>query len=206
MKRLKALLFNLLLLLASAAWCAEIHDAALKGDLAKVKELLAKDPALVERQGPQRKSPAPLGRPGRAPGDREIPDRPGARRSTSSTSRRRRRWSTPPRSGHLKLVELLIAKGTNVNIKTTLDASPIHYALWSDRTDVVKLLLKKGADFRVSRGEGFTLLHEAAGGESVEIVDLLLKKGHGGGPEDRLRRHPPAFRFPARFAARSFRC
>ena len=47
----------LLLLLASAGWCAEIHDAALKGDLAKVKDLLAKDPALVNAKGHNEKAP-----------------------------------------------------------------------------------------------------------------------------------------------------
>jgi hypothetical protein len=35
MKLIKVLLFCLLLLLASWAWGAEIHDAAFKGDLAK---------------------------------------------------------------------------------------------------------------------------------------------------------------------------
>jgi hypothetical protein len=44
MKHIKVLLFCLLFLLAAWAWCAEIHDAAFKGDLAKVKELPAKDP------------------------------------------------------------------------------------------------------------------------------------------------------------------
>ncbi|MBE0665700.1 MAG: ankyrin repeat domain-containing protein, partial [Candidatus Aminicenantes bacterium] len=65
----------------------------------------------------------------------------------------------------------------NINIRTTLTASPIHYALWAGKTDMVKLLLKQGADFKWDRGTGFTLLHEAANQESTEIVDILLKKG-----------------------------
>jgi len=176
MKSIKTLLFTLLFLLASWTWCAEIHDAALKGDLAKVQELLAKDPSLLNAKGRNEKAPIHWAAQGGHAAvvkyllSQGAPiDEPNIQKETALVY--------AAEGGHLKLAELLIAKGTNVNIKTTLDASPIHYALWSGRTDMVKLLLKKGADFKQSRGEGFTLLHEAAGGESPAIVELLLKKG-----------------------------
>jgi hypothetical protein len=51
MKHIKVLLFFLLLLLASWAWCADIHDTAFKGSLAKVKELPANDPSLINAKG-----------------------------------------------------------------------------------------------------------------------------------------------------------
>jgi len=176
MKRFKVFLFVLLFLLASLAWCAEIHDAALKGDLALVKELLAKDPSLVNVKGRNEKAPLHWAAQG---GHLEVVKylitKGGAVNELNIQK------ETPlvyaAEGGHLKVAELLIAKGASLNLKTTLDAAPIHYALWSGRTELFKLLLKKGADVTQSRGEGFTMLHEAAGGESLEIVDLLLKKG-----------------------------
>jgi ankyrin repeat protein len=57
MRILKTLTLGLLLALALSAWCAEIHDAALKGDLSLVKELLAKDPSLINAKGHNEKAP-----------------------------------------------------------------------------------------------------------------------------------------------------
>jgi ankyrin repeat protein len=176
MKYMKALLFILLLMLASWCRCAEIHDAALKGDLAVVRELLAKDPALLNAKGRNEKAPLHWAAQG---GHLELAKYLIAKGANVNELNIQK--ETPlvyaAEGGHLKLAELLIAKGADVNIKTTLNAAPIHYALWADRTEVFNLLLKKGADFKLTRGEGFTMLHEAAGGASAEIVDLLLKKG-----------------------------
>ena len=176
MKCFKVFLFVLLLMLISQAWGAEIHDAALKGDLGMVKELLAKDPSLVNVKGRNEKAPLHWAAQG---GHLEIVKYLIAKGAAIDELNIQKETALvyAAEGGHLKVAELLIAKGANVNIKTTLDASPIHYALWSGRTEMFKLLLKKGADFKLSRGEGFTMLHEAAGGESAEIVALLLKKG-----------------------------
>jgi ankyrin repeat protein/L-ascorbate metabolism protein UlaG (beta-lactamase superfamily) len=176
MKCFKMFLFVLLLMLVLQAWSAEIHEAALNGDLAKVKELLAKDPALLNAKGHNEKAPIHWAAQG---GHLELVKYLIAKGANINELNIQK--ETPlvyaAEGGHLKLAKLLIAKGASVNLKTTLDAAPINYALWAGRTEMVKLLLKKGSEFKLSRGEGFTLLHEAAGGESAEIVALLLKKG-----------------------------
>jgi ankyrin repeat protein/L-ascorbate metabolism protein UlaG (beta-lactamase superfamily) len=176
MKHIKVLLLWLLLLLASAGWCAEIHDAALNGDLAQVKALLAKDPSWIDAKGGNEKAPLHWAAQG---GHLELAQYLISRGAAVDALNIQK--ETPlvyaAEGGHLKLAELLIAKGADVNVKTTLLASPIHYALWSDRTAMVKLLLRKGADYKWERGTGFTLLHEAANHQSLETVDLLLKKG-----------------------------
>jgi len=176
MKHIKVLLLWLLLLLASAGWCAEIHDAALNGDRAQVKALLAKDPSLIDAKGRNEKAPLHWAVQG---GHLELAQYLISRGAAVDALNIQK--ETPlvyaAEGGHLKLAELLIAKGADVNVRTALQASPIHYALWSDRTAMVKLLLRKGADYKWERGTGFTLLHEAANHQSVETVDLLLKKG-----------------------------
>jgi ankyrin repeat protein len=176
MKHIKVLLLWLLLLLASAGWCAEIHDAALQGDLAKVRELLAKDPVLVNAKGHNEKTPLHWAAQG---GHLELAHYLISRGATVDALNIQK--ETPlvyaAEGGHLKLAELLIARGAGVNVKTTLLASPIHYALWAEHIGLVKLLLRKGADLKWERGTGFTLLHEAANHQSTELVGLLLKMG-----------------------------
>ena len=177
MKRCKIFLIGLSLLWpASWAWSAEIHDAALKGDLAKVRELLAKDPALVNAKGRNEKAPLHWAAQG---GHLEVVKLLLARGGAVNELNIQK--ETPlvyaAEGGHLKVAELLIAKGADVNLKTTLDAAPIHYALWAEHIELVKLMLKKGADLKWERGTGFSLLHEAANHQSAELVALLLKMG-----------------------------
>jgi ankyrin repeat protein/L-ascorbate metabolism protein UlaG (beta-lactamase superfamily) len=175
-KHIKLLLLWLLLLLASAGWCAEIHEAALQGDLAQVKALLAKDPSLVDAKGRSEKAPLHWAAQG---GHLELARYLISRGAAVDALNIQK--ETPlvyaAEGGHLKLAELLIARGADVNVKTTLQASPIHYALWADHVEMVKLMLKKGADLKWERGTGFSLLHEAANHQSTELVALLLKMG-----------------------------
>ena len=177
MKRLKALLFILLLMLASWCRCAEIHDAALKGDLAKVKELLAYDPSLISARGDNEKPPLHWAAQG---GHLELAKFLIAK--GADVNQLNIQKETPlvyaAEGGHLKLAELLIAKGADVNVRTTLLASPIHYALWADRDRHGQAAAgRKAPIYKWERGTGFSLLHEAANHQSVEIVALLLKKG-----------------------------
>lgn len=176
MKTMKIALFAMLFLLAAWAWCAEIHDAALAGDLAKVKSILNQDPAQLNAKGRNDKAPIHWAAQGGHLAVVKYLLAKGAPVNALNVQKENA-LVYAAEQGHLKLAAFLIANGAAVNIKTTLDASPINYALWAGRTEVVKLLLRKGADFRASRGDGSTLLHEAAGGESVEIVEMLLKRG-----------------------------
>ena len=176
MKQIKVLFLWLLLLLASAGWCAEIHDAAVQGDLPRVKALLAKDPSLLNAKGHNEKAPLHWAAQG---GHLELAKYLISRGAAVNALNIQK--ETPlvyaAEGGHLKLAELLIARGADVNVKTTLQASPIHYALWAEHIDLVKLMLKKGADLKWERGTGFSLLHEAANHQSAELVALLLKLG-----------------------------
>ncbi len=203
MKHIKVLLLSLLLLLASWAECAEIHDAALGGDLAKVKELLAKDPSLLNAKGRNEKAPLHWAAQG---GQLEIAKYLLAKGAAVNELNIQK--ETPlvyaAEGGHLKLAELLIAKGADVNIRTTLQASPIHYALWSEKTDLVMLLAAKGADLKTPRIQGYALLHEAAGGKSTAISRPAAEERDRSRPEDRLRRHPPALCRHARHSGDRF--
>ncbi len=87
----------------------------------------------------------------------------------------------------VKLIELLIEKGINVNVKNRAGQTPLYAAVLRGRVDVVKFLLDKGADVNVSLGargigarggmSSMTLLNMAQRRGNAEIVELLKKNG-----------------------------
>jgi len=80
-------------------------------------------------------------------------------------------------SGSAGVVELLLAKGANVNAKYLEGSTPLMFAADAGSVEIVKLLLAKGADVNARSEKGYTPLIGAASAGSVEIVKLLLAKG-----------------------------
>jgi ankyrin repeat protein len=76
-----------------------------------------------------------------------------------------------------EMVELLLAKGTNINAGGW---SALHSALDAERFDILELLLAKGADVNIKDDKGRTPLHIAAwyaAEKNPNVVELLLSKG-----------------------------
>ena len=71
--------------------------------------------------------------------------------------------------GHLKLVELLIAKGAKINIAVG-GRTPLHVAAYNDRDDVVALLLSRGADPNTKGESDKTPLHWTVSNPSGDVV------------------------------------
>jgi len=79
--------------------------------------------------------------------------------------------------GHKEIVELLIAKGADVNAKNKGDVTPLYGAARSGRKEIAELLIAKGADVNARDDVGRIPLHSATGGDHKEIVELLIAKG-----------------------------
>lgn len=75
------------------------------------------------------------------------------------------------------VVELLLAKGADINEKTDDETTALHHATMRRRGDVVELLLAHGADVKATRSDGWTALHFAAVAGNRGIAELLLSKG-----------------------------
>ena len=82
--------------------------------------------------------------------------------------------------GHKEVVELLIAKGADVNAKDMFGKTPLHHAAGYGRKEIVELLIAKGADVNAKGKYGITPLDLA---DNKEIAALLRKHGGKTGAE-----------------------
>ena len=79
--------------------------------------------------------------------------------------------------GDLKLLQQLIKKGADVNMKTLDERTPLMCAARGGHLDVVKALIALGADVNAKTIYGHTALMEAAEKGNLGIVKALLDKG-----------------------------
>jgi ankyrin repeat protein len=87
--------------------------------------------------------------------------------------------------GQLETLELLIARGANVNAvsRHAMNVTPLHAALFGLRVEAARMLILAGADVTPARGgsgaprAGWTALHYCAAQGFVELVELLVEHG-----------------------------
>ncbi len=77
--------------------------------------------------------------------------------------------------GQMDIVELLIAKGADVNAGD--DSTPLHMAAWHGSEEIARLLIDKGANIHAESSLGFTPVYFAAICDHKAVIDLLLSKG-----------------------------
>lgn len=82
---------------------------------------------------------------------------------------------------HKDIVQLLLAKGADVNAKSNSGSTALIYASMANPTanqrEVVQLLLANGADVNAKSEDGWTALMDASARGNLEVVQLLLAKG-----------------------------
>ena len=79
--------------------------------------------------------------------------------------------------GHKEIVELLIAKGADVEVADLLSATPLHRAASWGHKEIAELLITKGANVNAEDKWGNTPLHLAAYKGHKENVELLIAAG-----------------------------
>lgn len=178
MPRVTALLL-LVLVWSSQAHCGEIHKAAKKGDVEKVKKLLKGNPDLVFSKDEDGWTPLHLAA---ANGHRELAEVLLTERA--EVNAKDNNGSTPLHQAaaavgnHADLVGLLLSHGADVNVKDKFGLTPLHYATLHDNESSAEVLLAHGADVNAKDDEvGDTPLIIAAGKGYEDVTELLLAKG-----------------------------
>lgn len=78
--------------------------------------------------------------------------------------------------GRLELVERLLEAGAEINVRTKLESTPVHLAVWNRRPAVAARLVRAGADLE-AESYGHTPLSMAASKGDVEMAGLLVQLG-----------------------------
>lgn len=79
--------------------------------------------------------------------------------------------------GYLKIVDLLLTHGANLNAPDESGTRALHQAVVNGHTDVVNTLLANGADPNAPDGNGISALHQAADKGHTDVVNALLTNG-----------------------------
>jgi cytohesin len=151
--------------LGATLHAAEIHEAAVSGNLERVKACLSRDQSQInvaDAKGRSVLACAVLS------GKKELVEfliRQGATEDISAAAV----------TGHSeKIAELLKQDPTLVNARATDDKTPLHWAAFHGQRKVAELLLAEKADINALDEGGFAPLHWAAMFNRSEVVEVLL--------------------------------
>jgi ankyrin repeat protein/L-ascorbate metabolism protein UlaG (beta-lactamase superfamily) len=157
---------------------AEIHDAALTGTLAKVKELVANDPALLNAANDVGRTPLFQAA---TRGHLELVAwlvKKGADVNRRETSYRLTPLHMAARGGHLEIVRLLLKNGADLQARENDNENALYYAALSNNLELVKYLVGKG--LKVKDGEssaGNTPLSIAVQNGNFAVASYFISRG-----------------------------
>jgi ankyrin repeat protein/L-ascorbate metabolism protein UlaG (beta-lactamase superfamily) len=155
---------------------AEIHDAALNGDLAKVKELLAKDPALLAAGNDLGRTPLHLAA---HRGHLELAAwliGQGADVNGRETSYRLSPLHMAVWGGHLEVARLLLKKGADIQAREKDNETALYYV--GNSLPLAKFLVTKGLKINDTKSSaGNTPLAIALQRGNLEMAEYFLTGG-----------------------------
>ena len=178
-----------LLLTIAPALAGDVYDAVLLGDVAAVRELIARKADLDE--------PGDLGTPLHAAatkGNSEIAGLlidNGADVEATEEFSGKRPLHAAAALGKTEVAELLIARGADLEARDVKGRVPLILAAIGGHTAAVEQLLVAGADANATEPfEGSTALHNAADTGRVQVVEVLLAHGATPDPLDEVGAAP----------------
>ena len=77
----------------------------------------------------------------------------------------------------VNVVAFLLENGANINVRDTIDQTPLIIASQNGCTDIVRMLLDAGADIHHRNDQGENALISAAQEGHIDVVKILLEAG-----------------------------
>ncbi|MDH4270439.1 MAG: ankyrin repeat domain-containing protein [Candidatus Aminicenantes bacterium] len=168
--------------------CYDIHDAAQKGDLPSVRQLLEGNQELAnQRDSVFGRTPLHWAARGVHLEVLRLLLGKGADPRAKDNSKITALHSVSFR-GHQEATRLLLAKGAAVNAVDEFGKTPLAYAITGNHQGLVRFLVSKGGTVPLQGDGGRRLLHDAASqGDKALVawmmekgIDLSTQNGHGG--------------------------
>jgi ankyrin repeat protein len=159
----------------SPSWGEPVHDAARKGDLGKLKELVAANPAVVTSKDKMGKTPLHLA----AANDHKDLAEFLLDHGADINARDGNGGFTPLDMAlstfHYKdVLDLLVARGADVNTTADNGITPLQEAAMRGQKDAVELLISKGADVNAREHQGNTPLLWALLMGHSDVAEVLI--------------------------------
>lgn len=79
--------------------------------------------------------------------------------------------------GHRDVVDLLIERGADVNVRSRFGSAPLQTAAFNGHREISRLLVAKGADVNARGDGGMCALHQAARQSHIDVVKMLIENG-----------------------------
>lgn len=157
----------------------EIFDAIRNNDFVKVKELVNKNPKILNTPGNNRFTPLLFATNNNKPEIAEFLISKGA--NVDDMFLPDYYGNTPIsfaiKNDNLDLIKLLHEKGANIQFRTKLGENYLHFAAAQNKVAIAKYLIEHGIDLNSPKNGGLTPLHIAVITGSVDLVNLLIENG-----------------------------
>ncbi|OGX54262.1 MAG: hypothetical protein A2267_01975 [Omnitrophica WOR_2 bacterium RIFOXYA12_FULL_38_10] len=183
MKKILSVIFFclILLFLPRVSHCSEIHEAAKKGDVVKLREILDREPSLLTTKDEIGKTPLHW-----AAGKNQLEVIKvlldeyhidvNIRNANNGTPLHVAASQANPQA-----VLILIEHGAEIDARTLNNSTPLHFAIIKSgkpgHIEAAKILIEHGADVNAKTDDGVTPLTMALFRRNTEISDLLKSKG-----------------------------
>ena len=153
-----------------------VYEAAVTGQTARLRELIAEDPSLVNTHSVDGFTPLGFAVFFGHPEAVDVLLNAGADVNLASIeSMKVAPLASASAAGQYEIAKKLIAHGANVNTRASSDFTPLHESAASGRLEFATLLLEHGADVNAKTTDGKTPLDYAREHDRKEMVELLQK-------------------------------
>lgn len=162
----------MLLFIALASKAQEIFDAVNNGDLAKIKELVKKDPQMINARNPRQSTPLIVA----ASLDNEEIAKYLIEKGADILAINVNNF-TPLSIAGIKVAQLLVEKGADINMETA-NGTALRRALLYGKKDVADFLIDNGAKIPDKSSQWYnSMLSDALEGGCIKYLEKCFEKG-----------------------------
>lgn len=167
------LLLGILFIVTISSQAQEIFDAIRTGDLAKVKELIEKDPQLIKAKNPRQSTPLHVAVDvNNEPIARYLIEKGADLNAINSNS-----WTPLFYAKEKEMTKLLVEKGADINFEAS-NSTALAWSLLYRRKDVAEYLLEQGARLpELGTNQSIGLLIQSLKSGSFKFLEKYMELG-----------------------------